>query len=99
MSPAGFCSCVGVGANRMLLFSDYPSFYTRLYDFLDRDVLHLKHRARFFRMTELFLSSTCVVYWFPMEVGHPERFFFCFILDTSRQLSSLRSSNDSLDFR
>lgn len=76
MSPAGFCSCVGVGANRMLLFSDYPSFYTRLYDFLDRDVLHLKHRARFFRMTELFLSSTCVAYWFPMEVGHPERFFF-----------------------
>lgn len=38
--------------------SDYPSFYTRLYAFLDRDVLHLKHRARFFRLTELFLSST-----------------------------------------
>ncbi|TRM62303.1 CBF/Mak21 family-domain-containing protein [Schizophyllum amplum] len=37
---------------------DYPFFYTRLYAFLDRDVLHLKHRARFFRMTELFLSST-----------------------------------------
>ncbi|KAL0065205.1 Maturation and nuclear export of 40S ribosomal subunits interacting protein [Marasmius tenuissimus] len=37
---------------------DYPSFYTRLYGFLDRDTLHLKHRARFFRMTELFLSST-----------------------------------------
>ncbi|KAG6813337.1 hypothetical protein H0H92_011885 [Tricholoma furcatifolium] len=37
---------------------DYPSFYTRLYAFLDRDVLHLKHRARFFRMTEVFLSST-----------------------------------------
>ncbi|KAH9857744.1 CBF/Mak21 family-domain-containing protein [Lenzites betulinus] len=37
---------------------DYPSFYTRLYSFLDRDVLHLKHRARFFRLTELFLSST-----------------------------------------
>ncbi|KAF9448135.1 CBF-domain-containing protein [Macrolepiota fuliginosa MF-IS2] len=37
---------------------DYPAFYTRLYAFLDRDVLHLKHRARFFRMTELFLSST-----------------------------------------
>ncbi|KAG6912246.1 hypothetical protein DXG01_016001, partial [Tephrocybe rancida] len=37
---------------------DYPSFYTCLYAFLDRDVLHLKHRARFFRMTELFLSST-----------------------------------------
>ncbi|KAL0959525.1 hypothetical protein HGRIS_011238 [Hohenbuehelia grisea] len=37
---------------------DYPSFYTHLYAFLDRDVLHLKYRARFFRMTELFLSST-----------------------------------------
>jgi len=37
---------------------DYPSFYTRLYAFVTRDVLHLKHRARFFRMTELFLSST-----------------------------------------
>jgi len=37
---------------------DYPSFYTRLYAFLDRDLLHLKHRARFFRLTELFLSST-----------------------------------------
>ncbi|KIY53953.1 CBF-domain-containing protein [Fistulina hepatica ATCC 64428] len=37
---------------------DYPSFYSRLYAFLDRDALHVKHRARFFRMTELFLSST-----------------------------------------
>ncbi|KAL6301095.1 CBF-domain-containing protein [Sparassis latifolia] len=37
---------------------DYPLFYNRLYGFLDRDVLHLKHRARFFRLTELFLSST-----------------------------------------
>ncbi|KAJ7465318.1 CBF/Mak21 family-domain-containing protein [Mycena latifolia] len=37
---------------------DYPSFYTKLYAFLDRDVLHSKHRARFFRLTELFLSST-----------------------------------------
>jgi U3 small nucleolar RNA-associated protein 19 len=38
--------------------SDYPSFYARLYAFLDRDLLHNKHRARFFRLTELFLSST-----------------------------------------
>ena len=35
-------------------------FYTRLYAFLDKDILHLKHRARFFRLTDLFLSSTCV---------------------------------------
>ncbi|KAG9318573.1 CBF/Mak21 family-domain-containing protein [Chiua virens] len=38
--------------------ADYPSFYIRLYAFLDRDLLHLKHRARFFRLTDLFLSST-----------------------------------------
>ncbi|KAH9975372.1 CBF/Mak21 family-domain-containing protein [Lactifluus volemus] len=37
---------------------DYPSFYTRLYAFLDHDLLHLKHRSRFFRLAELFLSST-----------------------------------------
>ncbi|KZS98215.1 CBF-domain-containing protein [Sistotremastrum niveocremeum HHB9708] len=37
---------------------DYPSFYTKLYAFLDSDVLHLKHRSRFFRLAELFLSST-----------------------------------------
>ncbi|KAK0223868.1 CBF/Mak21 family-domain-containing protein [Armillaria fumosa] len=37
---------------------DYPSFYTRLYAFLDRNLLHVKHRPRFFRMTELFLNST-----------------------------------------
>ncbi|EJT99571.1 CBF-domain-containing protein [Dacryopinax primogenitus] len=37
---------------------DYPDFYKRLYAFLTRDVLHLKYRARFFRLTELFLSST-----------------------------------------
>jgi hypothetical protein len=39
---------------------DYPSFYTRLYAFLDPDLLHLKYRSRFFRLTELFLSSTSV---------------------------------------
>jgi len=37
---------------------DYPSFYTRLYAFLDQDLLHVKYRSRFFRLTELFLSST-----------------------------------------
>jgi hypothetical protein len=39
---------------------DYPLFYTRLYAFLDQDLLHLKYRSRFFRLTELFLSSTSV---------------------------------------
>lgn len=50
--------------------SDYPSFYTRLYGFLDRDVLHLKHRARFFRLTELFLSSTSVPHSHPSSPLH-----------------------------
>jgi len=40
---------------------DYPNFYTRLYAFLTRDVLHLNHRARFFRLTGLFLSSSCAL--------------------------------------
>lgn len=39
-------------------FRDYPQVYTRLYAFLDRDVMHSKHRARFFRLIDLFLSST-----------------------------------------
>lgn len=37
---------------------DYPDFYHRLYAMLDRSVLHVKYRARFFRLTEVFLSSS-----------------------------------------
>ncbi|PVF93474.1 CBF-domain-containing protein [Serendipita vermifera] len=37
---------------------DYPDFYTRLYASLDRNILHVRYRARFFRLLELFLSST-----------------------------------------
>ncbi|KAF8679491.1 CBF/Mak21 family [Rhizoctonia solani] len=37
---------------------DFPDFYTRLYAFLTRDVMHLKYRGRFFRLTDIFLSST-----------------------------------------
>ncbi|KIM21765.1 hypothetical protein M408DRAFT_300994 [Serendipita vermifera MAFF 305830] len=37
---------------------DYPDFYTRLYAVLDRNIMHVKYRARFFRLLELFLSST-----------------------------------------
>ncbi|CAO3636070.1 unnamed protein product [Cunninghamella blakesleeana] len=36
---------------------DYPEFYHKLYSLLDRDVLHMKYRSRFFRLLELFLSS------------------------------------------
>ncbi|KAF8964957.1 hypothetical protein BDZ97DRAFT_2074997 [Flammula alnicola] len=39
---------------------DYPSFYPRLYTFVDREVLNPERRSRFFRLTELFLSSTFV---------------------------------------
>ncbi len=37
---------------------DYPSFYTKLYSLLDSDLLHSKHRSRFFRLLETFMSST-----------------------------------------
>ncbi|KAK7207522.1 nucleolar complex protein [Myxozyma melibiosi] len=37
---------------------DYPNFYTKLYALLDRNILHVKHRSRFFRLLDLFLSST-----------------------------------------
>ncbi|KAG8821763.1 hypothetical protein FRC17_009739 [Serendipita sp. 399] len=37
---------------------DYPDFYTRLYTLLNKDILHVRYRARFFRLLELFLSST-----------------------------------------
>lgn len=36
---------------------DYPDFYQKLYSLLDRDVMHVKYRSRFFRLLELFLSS------------------------------------------
>ncbi|KAK4560900.1 Maturation and nuclear export of 40S ribosomal subunits interacting protein [Recurvomyces mirabilis] len=37
---------------------DYPDFYTKLYSLLDEDVLHSKHRSRFFRLLDTFMSST-----------------------------------------
>lgn len=37
---------------------DYPQFYKKLYSLLDEHVLHSKHRARFFRLLGIFLSST-----------------------------------------
>lgn len=37
---------------------DYPQFYTKLYSLLDADLLHSKHRSRFFRLLNTFLSST-----------------------------------------
>ncbi|OQO04290.1 hypothetical protein B0A48_10901 [Cryoendolithus antarcticus] len=37
---------------------DYPDFYTKLYSLLDEDVLHSKHRSRFFRLLDTFLASS-----------------------------------------
>lgn len=37
---------------------DYPHFYTKLYSLLDDNLLHSKHRSRFFRLLETFMSST-----------------------------------------
>ncbi|KAG2211667.1 hypothetical protein INT47_008764 [Mucor saturninus] len=36
---------------------DYPDFYKKLYSLLDRNLMHVKYRSRFFRLLELFLSS------------------------------------------
>lgn len=37
---------------------DYPSFYHKLYSLLNAGLLHSKHRSRFFRLLETFMSST-----------------------------------------
>ena len=37
---------------------DYPNFYRKLYSMLDADLLHSKHRSRFFRLLDTFLAST-----------------------------------------
>ena len=37
---------------------DYPHFYEKLYSLLDANILHSKHRSRFFRLLDTFLSST-----------------------------------------
>lgn len=37
---------------------DYPDFYAKLYSLLDHDLLHSKHRSRFFRMFERFMTSS-----------------------------------------
>ena len=37
---------------------DYPNFYPKLYSLLDSNILHSKHRSRFFRHLDTFLSSS-----------------------------------------
>ncbi|KAF7722629.1 hypothetical protein EC973_002901 [Apophysomyces ossiformis] len=36
---------------------DYPDFYHKLYNLLDRNVMHVKYRSRFFRLLDIFLAS------------------------------------------
>lgn len=37
---------------------DYPRFYVKLYTLLTTEILHSKHRSRFFRLLDTFLFST-----------------------------------------
>lgn len=37
---------------------DYPDFYKKLYSLFDAEIFHLKYRARFFYLADLFLMST-----------------------------------------
>ncbi|XP_041078704.1 nucleolar complex protein 4 homolog [Polyodon spathula] len=37
---------------------DYPDFYKKLYSLLDPSIFHVKYRARFFHLADLFLSSS-----------------------------------------
>lgn len=37
---------------------EYPDFYRKLYGLLDPSVFHVKYRARFFHLADLFLSSS-----------------------------------------
>ncbi|KAJ1666408.1 Maturation and nuclear export of 40S ribosomal subunits interacting protein [Coemansia sp. RSA 1813] len=37
---------------------NYPQFYEKLYALLDRNLFHVKYRARFFRLLEVFLASS-----------------------------------------
>ena len=37
---------------------EYPEFYTKLYQLFTPELLHVKYRARFFHLANIFLSST-----------------------------------------
>ncbi|KAJ1674775.1 Maturation and nuclear export of 40S ribosomal subunits interacting protein [Spiromyces aspiralis] len=37
---------------------NYPEFYAKFYALFDRNLMHVKYRARFFRLAQIFLSST-----------------------------------------
>lgn len=37
---------------------EYPNFYEKLYQLITPSLMHVRHRSRFLRLTDLFLSST-----------------------------------------
>ncbi|GAA6007681.1 hypothetical protein JCM10207_004838 [Rhodosporidiobolus poonsookiae] len=37
---------------------EFPDFYTKLYSLLDRSVLHVRYRPRFFRLLDIFMMSS-----------------------------------------
>ncbi|GAA5982170.1 hypothetical protein JCM10908_004766 [Rhodotorula pacifica] len=37
---------------------EFPDFYTKLYSLLDRSVLHVRYRPRFFRLLDIFMTSS-----------------------------------------
>lgn len=41
---------------------EYPNFFHKLYSLLDREVLHVKYRPRFFRLLEIFMGSSFVLF-------------------------------------
>lgn len=41
-------------------FRDYPDFFQKLYKLFDRNLMHVKYRARFFSQVDIFLSSPYV---------------------------------------
>lgn len=41
----------------MCFCRDYPDFYKKLYNLLEPSIFHVKYRARFFHLANLFLSS------------------------------------------
>lgn len=45
----------------LTMISDYPDFYAKLYALLQPSILLARHRARFFSLAHLFLTSTCVL--------------------------------------
>ena len=38
--------------------SEFPDFFSKLYALLDRDVLHVRYRPRFFRLLDVFMGSS-----------------------------------------